>query len=132
VWDAIVADPDLSDFRAAVEDAELVALLDGAGPLTVLAPDNDAFDEAFPDGVPSDQDELRDLVERHIVNQTLSFAQIFALPVLETEGGDVIQVFANTQTLGAEGDAGARIVDPNISGSNGMVQVLDAVIPTPD
>ena len=65
-WDVLQEQADLSEFATAFESNDLVDLINGAQPVTVLAIDNDSM----PDQVTAD--ELRD----QILDESLTVAQL--------------------------------------------------------
>ena len=65
-WDVLQEQSNLSEFASALESNDLVDLINGAQPVTVLAIDNDSM----PDQVTAD--ELRD----QILDESLTLAQL--------------------------------------------------------
>ena len=66
------ANPDLSTLVTAVEAAGLVDTLNGEGPLTVFAPNNDAFAKIPEDTLadllkPENVDQLKEILLRHVL-----------------------------------------------------------------
>jgi uncharacterized surface protein with fasciclin (FAS1) repeats len=114
---------------AAVQAADLVNALSNAGPFTVFAPTNAAFD-ALPAGTvddllkPENKEKLADILQFHV---TLSALE----PESLTDGRVLGEVNGGNVTVHRNGDK-IMINDANILGniraSNGMVYVIDKVL----
>lgn len=116
----------------AVGAADLVGTLNGEGPFTVFAPTDEAF-AALPPGVldalllPENKDVLAKILTYHVVP-----GQVLAADVTD---GDVATVEGQTVTLStADGVTvnGARVIQADVVGSNGVIHAIDAVILPPD
>ncbi|MCB1369342.1 MAG: fasciclin domain-containing protein [Rhodobacteraceae bacterium] len=107
-----------------------VQSLDDAGPFTVFAPRNSAFD-ALPKGTldtlmqPQNRGELTRLLEMHVVPGTYTTADLSGrTTTLTTLGGlDITVDGFNGVRVG-----GANVVQPDVMASNGLIQVIDGVI----
>ncbi len=126
-WDVIKNSPDLSMFRRAIEDADLIELFQGEAPFTVFAPSNDAF-AALRAGVGGpavldDPEQLKALVLHHVVLGNLSSGDVFALTELDTESGDQLTVDAAAMTIG-----GAAIVVADFAAGSSVIHVIDQVL----
>lgn len=124
-----VSSPDHSTLVTAVQAAGLVDVLSNAGPFTVFAPVNAAFD-ALPEGTvesllkPENKAKLQDILEYHV----------FVGVIQETmfkDGRQFNQVNLKNVTLGKNGDQltvnGANITG-SVRASNGMVYIVDKVL----
>lgn len=114
---------------AALKAADLVNALANAGPFTVFAPTNAAFDK-LPKGTvdnllkPENVNQLRGVLQHHVTTSVYDVADLSdGMTLSMADGGSV--------TIRKTGDAvtvdGATIV-ASVRGSNGMVHVVDAVI----
>ncbi|MBK6542010.1 MAG: fasciclin domain-containing protein [Flavobacteriales bacterium] len=127
-----VGSPDHSTLVTAVKAAELVDALSNAGPFTVFAPTNAAFD-ALPAGTvegllePAKKSDLQDVLQYHVF-----------VGVLKAES------LRDGQTLGMVNGSNAKIsvkdgkvmindatVVASVPASNGIVHVIDKVILPP-
>lgn len=127
-----VGSPDHSTLVTAVKAAELVDALSNAGPFTVFAPTNAAFD-ALPAGTvegllePTKKSDLQDVLQYHVF-----------VGVLKAES------LRDGQTLGMVNGSNAKIsvkdgkvmindatVVASVPASNGIVHVIDKVILPP-
>jgi uncharacterized surface protein with fasciclin (FAS1) repeats len=116
----------------AVSAAGLVDTLNGEGPFTVFAPTDEAF-AALPPGLldalllPENKDALVKILTYHVVP-----GQVLAADVTD---GEVATVEGQTVTLStADGVTvnGARVIQADVVGSNGVIHAIDAVILPPD
>jgi len=123
---------DLSTLVAAVQAAGLVDTLNGPGPFTVFAPTNEAF-AALPAGVldallkPENKDTLAKILTYHVVSGQVMSGDITA--------GDVATVEGSTVALATDGGVtvnGAKVIQADVTTSNGVVHVVDAVLLPPD
>ena len=124
-----VGSPDHTTLVTALKTANLVNALANAGPFTVFAPTNAAFDK-LPEGTveellePRNADKLRNILQHHVTTSVYELADLTdGLTLGMADGGSV--------TIGKAGDAvtvdGAKIV-ASVRGSNGIVHVVDGVI----
>lgn len=116
----------------ALKTAEYVDVLSNAGPFTVFAPTNDAFN-LLPAGTvegllkPESKDALRNILEYHVA------VGVYKLENLK-DGQTINQVNLDNITIGIK-DGKYTVNGANILGtvpaSNGVVYVLDAVLLPP-
>lgn len=124
-----VGSADHSTLVAAVKAAELVDALSNAGPFTVFAPVNEAFDK-LPAGTvesllkPESKDKLQDILQFHV-----------ALGVYKTENlkeGQVLGMVngSNVKFEVVNGKVkinGANVI-ASVPASNGIIHIIDAVL----
>lgn len=134
--------PDFTTLVSAVQAAELVETLNGAGPFTVFAPTNAAF-EKIPAAdreallQPEQREQLTRILTYHVVPGNVSAA---ALTEQITAGGGqasltTVQGGALTARAGADGSitltdaAGntSRVVQADVAASNGVIHAIDTV-----
>ncbi|HMQ94222.1 MAG TPA: fasciclin domain-containing protein [Amaricoccus sp.] len=104
--------------------------LDDAGPVTVFAPRNSAFD-ALPEGAldrlmqPQNRGELTRLLQLHVVPGTYATADLSGRTTTLTtlSGLDIVVDGFDGVRVG-----GADVVQPDVMASNGIIQVTDGVI----
>ena len=127
VFDIIANSPDLSRLNQLIEQAGLQDELGGDSPLTLFAPSNPAIEtlEAAPGGAEllADDEQVRALLLRHVVPESLTANDIFAVTELTSASGDVLPVDAATQTVD-----GATLIVTDVGASNGVLQVVDQVL----
>ena len=115
---------------AAVKQAELVDALSNAGPFTVFAPTNAAFDK-LPKNVvedlmkPENKGKLQDILQYHVYVGSLS-------TTLMQDGQILNQVNGGNITIKKTGDKvvinNTANVIASIPASNGVIHVIDAVL----
>lgn len=140
---AAVATPSLSTLVAAVEAADLVGTLQGAGPFTVFAPINDAFGKlpaGAVDGLlkPEAKGALTGVLTYHVVAGSVDAATL--AKQIQAGGGSatLATVQGGTLTATADGKGGivltdakggtAKVVAADLRQSNGVVHAIDSVL----
>lgn len=130
VVDIAVGSPDHSTLVAAVTAAGLVETLSGAGPFTIFAPTNAAF-EALPAGTvenllkPESKDQLTSILTYHVVSGNVMAADLTDGQKVTTLNGQELTVsIAN----GVVKINGATVTTADLAGSNGVIHVVDGVI----
>jgi transforming growth factor-beta-induced protein len=127
--------PYLTTLTSAVQAAGLVDSLNGEGPFTVLAPNNEAF-AAIPladlDAILANTEQLTSILTYHVVSgASLSAADLAAAgSAVSIQGGEL------TFTTGADGllsinGGAATITCSNITTANATVHVIDTVLSPP-
>jgi uncharacterized surface protein with fasciclin (FAS1) repeats len=121
----------LTTFVRAAEAADLAEELSGEGPFTLFAPSDAAF-RALPAGRlnsllrPANQDELRRLINYHVVPGMLTSTFL--------EGRDINFTTAAGTALNVDGTSGrlrvngAAVTRADIEAGNGVVHILDRVL----
>ena len=118
---------------AAVKAAELVETLSGAGPFTVFAPTNEAFN-ALPAGTvegllkPAAKKDLTGILTYHVVSGALKAADLVDGQELTTVNGAKLKVTLK-DGVAMVGDAKVTIAD--VISSNGVTHVIDKVLLPP-
>merc|ERR1712037_345582 len=136
IADIVSTDPRFSTLLAAVKAAGLVDTLASAGPFTLFAPTNDAFDR-----VPSstltalltDKEALVAVLLRHVLPETIFQKGICWETHATASGAEIAtQVFKNNVakvvSYANEVRTGARLNDYDILASNGVIHAIDNVI----
>lgn len=119
---------------AAVKQAELVDALSNAGPFTVFAPTNEAFDK-LPKGTvedlmkPENKEKLKDILQYHVYVGGLS-------TTLLQDGQSLNEVNGQNITIQKSADGKVTIngkahIVASIPAANGIVHVIDEVLLPP-
>lgn len=130
VVDIAVGSPDHTTLVAAVSAAGLVETLNGAGPFTIFAPTNAAF-AALPDGtvesllLPENKDQLTGILTYHVVAGNVMAADLSDGQVVPTLNGQELTVSIADGKVSING---AIVTAADLSGSNGVIHVIDAVV----
>lgn len=116
-------------FLAAVQAAGLTKKLQSKGPFTVFAPTDEAFAE-LPAGTvddllePANKARLAGLLANHVVPGTILQADMKTMKATNVSGQDLaIRVVEGVATVN-----GARIVEPDLVASNGIIHGIRSVI----
>jgi uncharacterized surface protein with fasciclin (FAS1) repeats len=143
IGDSLAASIDHSSFMAALQSAGLADTLRGAGPYTVFAPTNAAW-EAIPEearqrlATPEQRDRLITLLSYHIVMGTVT-AEDLGRAIERGQGGRAELATVTGDNLGLARDGEAIIISDGAGGrarvtgadqvhSNGVVHSVDAVL----
>jgi uncharacterized surface protein with fasciclin (FAS1) repeats len=135
--------PNLTTLVSAVQAADLTSTLEGAGPFTVFAPDNAAF-EKIPAATreslmqPAQKAELTKILTYHVVPGRLTAADIAAQA--QANNGTATLTTVQGETLTVRDAGGGRwtitdskggtstITQADVGQSNGVVHVVDTVL----
>ena len=130
IVDTAVAAGSFKTLVAAVQAADLVETLKGDGPFTVFAPTDEAFAN-LPDGTvesllePANKEQLQAILTYHVVAGKVMSGDLAG----KTLDADTV----NGQTIAVDGTSGvtvngANVVSADVSASNGVIHVIDAVL----
>lgn len=118
---------------AAIKQAGLVDALSNAGPFTVFAPTNAAFDK-LPKGTvedlmkPENKEKLQDILQYHVYVGNLS-------TTLMTDGQTLNEVNGGNITISKKGDKvvinNSATIVASIPAANGVIHVIDGVLLPP-
>lgn len=138
-----IATPELSSLVAALQaaDGNLVSVLSGTGPFTVLAPTNDAFAAFLSangfsslDAVPTDV--LSQILLNHVIASDVSSTALiaegdgYASTSATGAGGRNISLYYNTSNGVRFNNAGS-VTTADIDASNGTIHIIDGVLALP-
>ena len=134
--------PQLSCLVAALQaaDGDLVNVLSGSGPFTVLAPTNEAFN-AFLEANNTtlediDKGLLAQVLLNHVIAGNVTSSNLttagsgYTSTSATGPGGNNLSLYFNTSS-GVEFNGVSSVVTPDISATNGTVHIVDAVIGLP-
>lgn len=128
VLDMAAQDPDLETFVNAVQAAGLTRVLQGPGPFTIFAPNNEAFKKLGPNLLkPENKDTLRKILLYHITPGTIAAEELHPGPLPTADGLD-LTISVSDSMIKVNN---ANIVQSDILGSNGAIQVIDTVLLPP-
>ena len=120
---------------AAVEAAGMARTLEAAGPFTVFAPTNAAFDK-LPAGtvnalvMPNRKNKLATILAYHVVPGRITAAQLQDGQTLTTVEGEELTVLKNNDSVMLRDRKGtlANITISDVPSSNGVTHVVDTVL----
>jgi transforming growth factor-beta-induced protein len=125
--------PQLSTLVAAVKAADLVDTLNSAGPFTIFAPINSAFEKipkADLDAVLADKATLTSILTYHVVAGQMSSADLAAAGKVTTVNGAELTIAKDGDSLTINGDE-AKVVCQDIPTANATVYLIDSVLMPP-
>ena len=128
-----VGSKDHTTLVAALKQAELVTSLSNAGPFTVFAPTNEAFDKlpaGTVDGLMKDDKkaDLQNILQYHVAVGGYKTENIKDRQVIGMANGDNITLSVKDGKVMVNGNA---TIIATIPASNGIVYVIDAVLLPP-
>ena len=115
---------------AALQAADLVSTLEGAGPFTVFAPNDDAFAK-LPAGTvenllkPENKAKLQEILKYHVVSGNVMAKDVVSLTSARTVAGTSLAIAVKGDTVMVDD---AKVVKADIACSNGVIHVLDRVV----
>lgn len=130
VVDIAMASADHSTLVAAVKAAGLAETLKGAGPFTIFAPTNAAF-SALPAGTvdgllkPEKKDDLTKILTFHVVSGSVKSSDLKDGQKVKTLQGEELSVAIKDGKVSING---ANVTAADLTGSNGVIHVIDAVL----
>ena len=142
VVDIAISSKDHTTLVAALKAADLVGTLKGAGPFTVFAPTNAAFDK-LPKGTvdgllkPESKKALSGILTYHVVAGNLDAAAVVAAIKKGNGKAEVTTVNGAKLTASLKGDKViltdakggiSTVTATDLKGSNGVIHVIDTVL----
>ena len=130
IVDTAVAAGSFKTLATALQSASLIDTLKGPGPFTVFAPTDEAFAK-LPAATladllkPENRAKLQRVLTYHVVAGRVTAADVAKLTTAKTVSGDSVDI---TVKGGAVMVDKARVTQADISASNGVIHVIDAVI----
>lgn len=128
IVDVAIAAGSFKTLVAAVQAANLVDVLKRPGPLTVLAPTDEAFakiPKADLDALMKDKAKLAAVLQYHVLVGNVSAADLKMMKDFGTAQGQRVQISSAGAALKINN---ATIVKADISASNGVIHVIDTVL----
>jgi len=125
--------PQLSTLVTALQAGGLVDTLSGAGPFTVFAPTNAAFDK-LPAGVlsnllkPENKAQLDDLLTYHVVSGAVFAKDLKDGEMVKTIEGNSLEVRLAGNIILIDS---AEVITADVKASNGVVHIIDGVLIPP-
>lgn len=123
------SNPQFSTLVTAVTAAGLADTLSGKGPFTVFAPTNDAFAKIPADqlqAILADKETLTKILTYHVIGDRVLSKDLKRKQSVGTVEGSPVEILLSKKR-GASIE-GAKIVQTDIRGRNGVIHVIDTVI----
>jgi uncharacterized surface protein with fasciclin (FAS1) repeats len=122
---------DLSTFLKAAVAADLVDTLKGQSPLTIFAPDNEAFSNVPAgklDSLLNDKEQLSNVLTYHVVAGKHFAADLAKQKTLLTVQGGMLEVQEHHWLRHGIKINDAIVKEANIECTNGVIHIIDAVL----
>jgi uncharacterized surface protein with fasciclin (FAS1) repeats len=130
IVDTAVAAGSFKTLARALQAADLVQTLKGAGPFTVFAPTDEAFAK-LPAGTldtllkPENKAKLQRILKAHVVAGKVMAADVVKISSAKAVSGDMLAIASRAGGVTVEG---AKVVKTDIAATNGVIHVIDSVI----
>ena len=134
IVDTAVEAGQFETLAAALDAADLVSTLKGAGPFTVFAPTDEAFAK-LPDGTvekllePENKDQLTAILTYHVVPGKVMAADVAEIDEAQTVNGKMIDIEVDGSSVKVND---ATVTAADIAAANGVIHVIDTVILPPE
>lgn len=120
---------DFTTLVSALRAAELIEALQGPGPFTVFAPNNEAFAKLPPGALedlmkPENKKKLAGVLKNHVAHGKIMGADIKDGRV-KMLGGEKVETAVEN---GKVGFGGAKVLQVDLPASNGVIHVIDTVV----
>jgi uncharacterized surface protein with fasciclin (FAS1) repeats len=129
VIEVLSSDPSFSTLVQAITAAGLLDTLNGRGPFTIFAPNNDAFKKLPADQLndllkPENKQKLAAILKYHIIPGKIMAADLVSAKVISVQGKPL-----DLKVNGAKATVNnASITNSDLSGTNGVVHSIDTVL----
>lgn len=134
IIEVATADGDFDTLVVAIREAGLTDTLSGAGPFTVFAPTDEAFDKIPQEALSnlttneSQRDNLRTIITYHVVPGLFMLSDLENGTTFQTMQADDLNITIDNGTVMVDD---ARVVRPDIMASNGVIHAIDTVLIPP-
>ena len=130
IYDIVSNSPDHTTLKVAIDACALDGTLSGAGPLTLFAPTDAAFN-LLPAGTVAallaDIPQLTDILLHHVVGDSVLSTMLSNNLVVPTLNGDVLVTINSMSEVFIDN---AQVIVADLVADNGVVHVIDAVLLT--
>jgi uncharacterized surface protein with fasciclin (FAS1) repeats len=130
IVDTAVAAGSFKTLVKALQAADLVQTLKGAGPFTVFAPTDEAFAK-LPAGTldsllkPENKAKLQRILKAHVVGGKVMAADVVKVTSAKAVSGDTLTIASRDGGVTVDG---VKVVKTDIAATNGVIHVIDSVI----
>lgn len=128
------ADSQFSTLVSALNRTGLTSVLDGTGTYTVFAPTNAAFQALGVDLNALTDEQLKGILLYHVLGATvkagdIADGQTYATTAAQTgPGGKQLSILIEKSASGVKINNSAKVTTADVSASNGVIHIVDAVI----
>jgi uncharacterized surface protein with fasciclin (FAS1) repeats len=124
----VALNPKFATFTTALKAAEMTGALSQAGPFTVFAPTNEAFESVanLPDMLKAENKErLANVLKAHVVSGKFAASDLRDGQTLTTLDGEELMVSVMGSKVMING---SEVTQPNLAASNGVIHAINRVI----
>ena len=130
IVDTAVQAGSFNTLAKALKAADLVDTLKGAGPFTVFAPTDQAFNNLPPGALevllkPENKEQLRSILTYHVVPGRVTASEVVKLTSAKTVNGEELRI---SVLKGVVRLNESRVTKTDIGASNGLIHVVDRVM----
>lgn len=122
-----MADKDFSTLVDLLKAADLVDTLKGAGPFTVFAPTNAAFEKLGKDkleALKKDKAKLAGILKYHVASGSMMAADVTKAKTIKTVNGAELKVTVKDKDVMVDA---SKVTKTDIKAKNGVIHVIDTV-----
>ena len=132
IAEVVAKDPRLKTLAKAINAAELSGALAGAGPFTLFAPTDKAFNDLGQEKInellqPVNKPKLAGILKFHVVPAKVMAADVKTMGAKTLQGGNASVVVEGTTVT----YAGAKVITTDIKAGNGVIHLIDKVVMPP-
>lgn len=127
IIDTAVGTGTFTTFLSALKAASFMDTLRAPGPYTVFAPTDEAFKRLSPGALAAllrDIRKLKTIVTYHVISGTLAAKDLKPGDLRTVEGNSVLIARQDGEVI----VNGAKVVQPDIAVSNGVIHAIDAIL----
>jgi uncharacterized surface protein with fasciclin (FAS1) repeats len=128
IVETAVAAGSFNTLASLLEQADLAETLAGDGPFTVFAPTDEAFanvPKATLDSLAADPEKLKAVLLYHVVDGETRASEVAELSSAKTLNGESVDLESGEGTVRVNG---ARVVQADVTASNGVIHAIDEVL----
>lgn len=128
IVDTLTASGNFNTLLITIQDAGLTDTFKGPGPFTIFAPTDDAFamvPQAYLDALLVITTDLTDLLTYHVIREEITSGDLRGRSSLEAMNGQNLAITVSGNEIMVEG---ARVVQPDVEATNGVILVIDSVL----
>ena len=129
VVDVVAEAPELTTLRRLLRESGMAETLVAEGPYTLFAPSDDAFAAAGLGSLTEDPEALRAVLSAHVLPFRMMSADLDFEQTVENVGGTQLSILPGSPPAVASGGVRASVVRADLDAANGVVHVIDAVLP---
>lgn len=120
---------DLTTLVSLLADYELVTTLQGAGPYTVFAPTNEAFDDISAVLPTLTDDQIVETLLYHVLDSEVFSGDLAATQTVTMLNEQDVTITVSNGTVTIEGEGSTAVVTvADLDGTNGVVHIIDTVL----